>query len=192
MDKRAILIYILIVLLIIISVISFVMQKRIKQENMLADNIIIIEEKNVIEEEIIETSIGEEKTTPNTVLILKKEFIDCGHVINEKVLLPEEMVNLAKDDFIKKYPNWEIEHFSKDEIILSQKLYSFCGEHYLLKEEDGYINIYTVDEQEEISLKEKTNLSVKYLTEIDKINLKNGLMVYGKENLNKLLEDYET
>ena len=192
MNKKAIFIYIFIIVFIIIFAINFALQRGKKQDNMLADNIIVIEENRLIEEDIIETSIGEEKTTPNTTLILKKEYTDCGHIISDKVSMPEEMVNLTKDELNNKYPNWEIEEFTKEQVILSRKLDSFCGEHYLLKEEDGYINIYTVDEEENINLKERTSLSTEYLTEIDKINLKNGLMVYGVENLNKLLEDFET
>ena len=192
MNKKAIFIYVMIIVFIVIFSINYVFQKWKKQDNMLADNIIVVEENKLIEENIIETSIGEEKTTPNTILILKKEYKDCGHIISDEVLIPEEMVNLTKDELIKKYPNWEIEEFTKAQVIFSRKLDSFCGEHYLLKEEDGYINIYTVDEEENINLKEKTSLSTEYLTETDKINLKNGFMVYGIENLNKLLEDYET
>lgn len=192
MDKKAIFIFVLIMVFTVIFAVNFALQMGRKQDNMLADNIIIIEKNNIIEEEFIETSMEEEKTTPNTVLILKKEYTDCGHIISDKASMPEEMVNLTKEEIIKQYPNWNVEGFSKEEIILSRKLDSFCGEHYLLKDEDGYISIYTVDENGNVNLKQKTYLSIEYLTEIDKINLKEGLMVYGKENLNKLLEDYET
>ena len=37
----------------------------------------------------------------------------------------------------------------------------------------------------------ETDLYTEYLTETDKITLRNGIFVYGTENLNKVLEDYE-
>ena len=33
--------------------------------------------------------------------------------------------------------------------------------------------------------------TAEYLTELDMIDIENGLIVYGKESLNKLLEDFE-
>ena len=129
MNKKALFIIVIFFLIII-----FIFLKKDKKENMLADNIVIIEEE--IKEKTIETSLREEKTTPNTILILKNEYTDCGHEIINKSTIPFEMVNLTKNEIIKYYPNWDMESFSKKEIILSRKINSFCGEHYLLKEEN--------------------------------------------------------
>ena len=41
------------------------------------------------------------------------------------------------------------------------------------------------------SLYEKTNISSEYLTETDLINMQDGLEIYGKEELNKIIEDFE-
>ena len=38
---------------------------------------------------------------------------------------------------------------------------------------------------------EKTDISIEYLTETDKIDIEKGLKVYGKENLSQIIEDYE-
>ena len=38
---------------------------------------------------------------------------------------------------------------------------------------------------------QKTDISTEYLTDTDKIEIKNGLKVYGKENLSQIIEDYE-
>ena len=67
----------------------------------------------------------------------------------------------------------------------------FCNEHYILKEEQGVIAVYKVDKQGEETLYETTGISVEYLTESDKLELKDGIKVYGKEELNSMLENYE-
>ena len=41
-------------------------------------------------------------------------------------------------------------------------------------------------------LKEQGSLSCEYLPETDRINLKNGINIYGTEELNKMLEDFES
>ena len=38
---------------------------------------------------------------------------------------------------------------------------------------------------------QKTDISTEYLTDTDKIEIENGLKVYGKENLSQIIEDYE-
>lgn len=192
MSKRAIFIFVLIIIFIIFFVLGFKIQSKKEPNNLLDNNITLENTENILEDnEVIEVNASEEKTTPNTILILRKEYTDCGHTINSKASIPEEMVNLTEEEIIQKYPNWELEEFSKEQIVLSKTLDSFCGEHYLLTEEDGYISIYTVDEEENKALKEQTKISVEYLPETDRISLKNGLMIYGTENLNKLLEDFE-
>ena len=155
-----------------------------------------IEEKNEtsndIVNETIATSVEEIKITPNTTLTLKKYYKDCGHIIKDSAEVPEEMVNLTEEQVKEKYPSWTLDYFSKEEVTLSKELESYCGEHYLLIEEEGQVNIYTVDEEGNKTLKETTEIAFEYVPETDKIILKNGIYVYGKEELNKIREDFES
>lgn len=192
MNKRVIFIVFLVIVFIIFFFIGFTIGGKENENNVLNNNSVEKYIENIVDENnILEVNSAEEKTTPNTILILKKEYTDCGHTIKTMASIPEEMVNLNKEKIAQNYPNWELEEFSKEQVVLSRTLESFCGEHFLLTEEDGYISIYTVDEEENRTLKEATNISTEYLTEIDKISLQNGLMVYGTENLNNILEDFE-
>lgn len=151
------------------------------------------EEENIVEEEkIVETTGDDIKVTPNTLLILKRVYTDCGHTIINSAEIPEEMVNLNKQEVEKGYPNWEIEKFEKEEVILSKELNSFCGEHYLIIEEEGRVLIYSLDEAGNRTLKENTDIACEYLPETDKIILQNGIYVYGAEELSRIKEDFES
>ena len=66
-----------------------------------------------------------------------------------------------------------------------------CGEHFKLRVENGKVVIYLVSQEGRESLYEKTNISSEYLTETDLINMQDGLEIYGKEELNKVIEDFE-
>ena len=66
-----------------------------------------------------------------------------------------------------------------------------CDEHYLLKENNGYIAIYRKDNEGKEKLKETTQIVTTYLPETDRQSLKNGIEIIGKENLSLTLEDYE-
>jgi len=188
---RKIAIFIFIMLFIVLFIIGFTIQRRSdknkKHENNINTNIINTIDKS----QTIEVNSSDEKITPNTIMILKKKYTYCGHEIYSSASIPEEMVNLTREQLAEKYPNWEIENFSKEQIILSKKVNSFCGEHYQLIDENGEINLYSVDEKGKKSFKKKVDVAIEYLPETDRITLKNGLMVYGTENLNKLLEDFE-
>lgn len=193
MNKKAIFILILIIIFCICFYIGFSMQKNKKQKDIIRNDMLLNEMvDNINTNDIIETATQEEKTTPNTILILKKYYTDCGHAIENKATLPEEMVNLTEKEIKEKYVNWEIEKFTKEEIILTRTLESFCGEHYYITEEDGHISIYVEDEAGNRTLKEQGSLSCEYLPETDRINLKNGINIYGTEELNKMLEDFES
>lgn len=193
MNKKAIFILILIIIFCICFYIGFSMQKNKKQNDIIRNDMLLNEMvDNMNTNDIIETATQEEKTTPNTILILKKYYTDCGHAIENKATLPEEMVNLTEKEIKEKYVNWEIEKFTKEEIILTRTLESFCGEHYYITEEDGHISIYVEDEAGNRTLKEQGSLSCEYLPETDRINLKNGINIYGTEELNKMLEDFES
>lgn len=139
----------------------------------------------------IETNSREEKISPNCLIILKRYYDECQHTINEYLDIPNDLVNGTKADLQREYPNWEIQKYSNNEIVLYKEFNSNCGQHFILRNADGKINIYKVNENNEEELYEKTEISVEYLTETDKIEIQNGIRVNGVEELNQLIEDFE-
>ena len=133
----------------------------------------------------------EEKISPKATLTIKKQYTQCGHVINEYKEIPEELVNLTKKELEGRCENYEIEKFSTLSIILQKEESGFCGEHYILKQKDDVIAVYKIKEDGTQSLEDVTGICVEYLTENDKMQIKKGITVYGKEELNSMLEDYE-
>ncbi len=140
---------------------------------------------------ILETNSNEEKISPNCLITLKRHYDKCGHTTKEYIDISDDLVNKTKEDIKDKYPTWEIEKFSSGEIILYKECSGECDEHYILKENEGKINIYKINENQQEELYETTEISVDYLTEEDKKNIKDGIKVNGKENLNQLIEDFE-
>ena len=63
--------------------------------------------------------------------------------------------------------------------------------HYLIKNTDGYICIYFLDEKKREVLYKKTTISTEYLSKKDLENLNIGVEVIGLEEVNKVLEDFE-
>ena len=54
-------------------------------------------------EEDVEASSAEEKVSPNATLIIKKKHKNCGHITEETVSLPSEMVNKTQEEINTDY-----------------------------------------------------------------------------------------
>ena len=188
--------------LVILAVVSWIVAYFVTKSNKtskIADNNNYISEK--IEDECTEEYVEEHNTTAvtsveervsaNAILILKKYYIQCDHTINEYVELPKELVNMTKDEVQKHYPDWEVIGFEKGKVILYKEFDEVCGEHFKLRVENGKVVVYIVDTDGKESLYEKTNISSEYLTKTDLINMQDGLEIYGKEELNQIIEDFE-
>lgn len=163
-----------------------------KTENETYNTTVIEEEPYSVRNDItIQTTTEEEKVSPNAILILKKHYQECDHTIKEYAEIPEDFVNLTLEELQKEYADWKIEQFSPLEIIFIKEEQGVCNEHYLLKETNGVISVYRIEKSGEETLIEETGISIEYLTENDKMKIKEGIKVYGKEELNATLEDYE-
>ena len=148
-------------------------------------------EEQMEKQNTTEVSSTEEKVAANAILILKKYYTKCDHTINEYVELPQELVNLTKEQVQEKYADWQVIGFEKGKITLYKEFDDVCGEHFKLKIEDGKVVVYTVNNDGTETLYEKTNISSEYLTETDLLNMQDGLEIYGKEELNQVIEDFE-
>lgn len=151
-------------------------------------------ENNQVSEQnnqILTTTSDEEKTTPNTTFIIKKYYEQCGHTTTDYVEIPADFVNMTQKELEESYQDWQIKSFSSKEVILFKYENGFCNEHYVLREEDGVIVVYIIDENGNETLKEKTGIDTKYLPQTDLIAIKNGIYIYGNEELYTALEDYE-
>jgi len=136
-------------------------------------------------------SSTEDKVAANAILILKKYYQKCEHTINEYVELPQELVNMTEEEVQTEYLDWEVIGFEKGKVTLYKEFDDVCGEHFKLKVEDGKVIVYIVNNDGTESVYEKTNISSEYLTETDLINMQDGLEIYGKEELNQIIEDFE-
>lgn len=141
--------------------------------------------------DLVRTNNEEKKISPNCVLTLKIYYEVCGHLIEKKENIKETEVNMTEEQLKEKFNEWEIQKFASTEIVLYKQVGEFCNEHYLLKEKDGYIAIYQLDKDNNQSLIEITDISTEYLAKEDLENIRNGITIYTKKELNSVIEDFE-
>lgn len=190
----------LVIIVIIMGIITAVVlikprdnniEKVAKIDKNIDDDINEIAINNINSETVKETNTKEEKISPNAFITYKIKYKKCGHETTEYKEIPKEMVNLTKIELKEKYNDWNIEEFSDTNIILKKESKESCDEHFILKDKDGIVTVFKKDENGEEREYEITDISTEYLTDTDKINMKNGIEVNGIQNLNQLIEDFE-
>ncbi len=153
-------------------------QNLLKTENTVSENTVTVESQEI-------------KISPQAVLVMNKYYKECNHTITSVVEIPVDMVNLTEEKLQNEYPDWEIISFNSKEVSIYKEFDGVCGQHFVVRENNGVITVYSLNEDEEESVYEITDINTRYLPDADKEKIQNGLVVYGKNELNALLEDFE-
>lgn len=144
-----------------------------------------------VEYNSVQTVSSEERISPTAQVVMNQYYKKCGHTTKNKYSVPEEIINMNEKQVQKYYYGWKIDKFSSSELILSKVNPGICDEHYVVKDVDGLVNVYNLDDDGAESLVYSTEIETKYLPQEDREKLKNGINIVGKDNLSILLEDYE-
>lgn len=147
--------------------------------------------KETKEKEILKVSSNKEKTSPNAEMIFSTYYAKCGHIEVKKQEIEKDDVNKTEEEIKEKYKDWIVKSFNSNEIQLYKECNTICKNHYIVKEKDGVIAIYLLDENNEENLKKETDISTKYLPEEDKELLKKGIKANSYSELQRILSDYE-
>ena len=105
---------------------------------------------------------------------------DCTEQWNELNSLEQDNIQANSQESVRLSPKCSVIYETK---------YEKCG--HVSRDVDGKVVVNLLNENGEEKEFEKTDISIEYLTDTDKIDIENGLKVYGKENLSQIIEDYE-
>lgn len=147
--------------------------------------------ENIIENEVVSTSMQETRASHNCTITEKQYFKGCDHLVKEIKEIPEEWINWTEDQIKQQYADWKLESFTNNQIIVSQEKEGYCGKHYVIKENGEVLGIYTMDENGVETFKEDTDIAVRYLTEEDLAKVQAGIKAIGDDQLHSVLEDFE-
>ena len=138
---------------------------------------------------IIETMTNKEKTSPNAKIVYETFYTGCNHMSEEDIEV--EDVNQPEDYFKIKYNDWDVKNFSENKVELYKEAEGICDKHYVVKEADGYVAVYTLDSDGNQNLKEVTDILTTYLPEEDINLLEKGITANGDNELARIISDYE-
>lgn len=193
MNKKTIIILMLILITTIICLFAMLMYNlKTVQQIGSVNTTDISDVENIQNSLIVQTSSSEILISPNATITFFKHYTECNHTTRIKENVSSDMVNMSQIDFANMYSDWSINKFTSSEIELFKDFSGRCDEHFLVKANaDGYIDIFTIKKDNTLDLKEKTEIAIKYLSSTDIEDLKSGVILYGNENLNAYIENFE-
>lgn len=141
---------------------------------------------------LIETVVEETKLSPYAKMVIEKKFTKCGHSSVEVIDVPDELINMTEAEVMEKYKNWELRSFNSKEVSLFREIVANCNDHFVLKEKDGYLAIYSDVTEGTLNLKEVTDIDIASLPSGDVKSLEEGIYVYGQDELSSIIEDFNS
>lgn len=147
--------------------------------------------KNNNENYAIDASSSDVKTTPNTILIFESYYSKCGHSQIRSEKIKSEYVNKNQEDIQKIYSDWKIKFFSSEKIELYRDENSICDNHFVVRDMDGYVTVYNINKDGQEIIRDKTDISTKYLPKDDTDLLQNGIKANSMSELEQILADFE-
>lgn len=132
------------------------------------------------------------KISPYASLTIEKYFKGCGHTSVEVIEIPKELVNMTEEELQKKYEKWTIKKFEEKDIHLYREIDANCSSHFVVKEENGKVAVFAQITDKNIQLKETTNIDFDTLREDDKELIREGVELYGEDELSSFIEDFES
>lgn len=126
------------------------------------------------------------KITPSTKLVYQYYYEEDGQMIESEEQPPYFMIDMTREEMQEKYPDWQVQSFSEEEVVMRKSVQQKSHETYRLGIHEGYVAVY----YENGVIKDILDTPISALTEEERQRLEKGIVVTGEERLIRLLEDY--
>jgi hypothetical protein len=133
---------------------------------------------------LINSAKTPQKTIQGTITFNTK-YLKCNHCEIYEASTSENFND--ENDIKSKYPSWEIKNIENNSIHLEKTVDEYCCNHFFAVLNNNKIIICRLNDN---SVFREFYISLKYLTEKDLENLKQGIVFNSKKDLTTFLEDF--
>ena len=134
--------------------------------------------------------------TNNTKLVLRTYYEKTRDSTSKEMVLPKTLIGISLDELKRyleeNYVGWSIRDMNKDRVELYKVSNHVSPNHYIVKEYNGYITIFQVEEDGSMKLINQTEIPISSLSDMDRQKMSEGIIVKGIDGINQLLEDYSS
>lgn len=208
-DMKNLLIFCLAILLFSVGIIlgaelnSIGIEKKLAEESKKIDSIQDVVIRNVQngqndsisseeDERLKAVTAIKTKISPYATLTIEKFYKGCGHTTKETIDIPKELVNMTEEELQQKYEKWTIKEFKEREVYLYREIDANCSSHFVVKEDGGKVAVFSQITDNNVQLKEITDIDFDNLRDEDKELIREGVVLYGEEELSSFIEDFES
>ena len=85
---------------------------------------------------------------PDSAIKLKTVY-NCGHIETKTDKTPEIIIGKTKEEIEKINPEWKIDEFSENFILVEEQIDKPCENHYIIKLKDNTLYVYKQNNSEE-------------------------------------------
>lgn len=136
-------------------------------------------------------SVETNKTLLEATMKLERFYSKCGHTLYEEDSMERRYIGKTEDELTALFPNWQLKRFDPEQVVLHMELDAYCPDHYLIKEEDGYLVIFRSDKDTGLPLiVEAMEVSLEHLNQEALDEIKEGVIVDSIEGVEPLLENW--
>ncbi|MDD4075370.1 MAG: hypothetical protein PHC80_04695 [Eubacteriales bacterium] len=89
-------------------------------------------------------AIGQAGIHPQADVVIETAFGSCGHICSRQ---GEGVVGCTQSDLNERFPDYAIEEFNKDKVVLRQQKPGYCPAHLILTMAEGKTVIMQTDAQ---------------------------------------------
>ncbi|MBB6214853.1 hypothetical protein HNQ80_000938 [Anaerosolibacter carboniphilus] len=144
----------------------------------------------------VEETVNNNLVTEETKLIFKTYYEKSRDTLTKEekvpIVLIGEPLRSLQDYVSSHYIGWSIRGISEDFIELYRVKETLSPNYYIVKEKDGFIAIFQIDDSGNNILIDQTEIPIFGLGDIDQQKLKDGIPVKNLESVHQILEDYSS
>jgi hypothetical protein len=129
----------------------------------------------------------------DSIMVLERYYTGCGHYLIEEHPMENRYIGKNREELAQAYPNWTLKLFTPQRLVLRTEIDSYCPDHYMIKEENGFLVIFRPDKDTGIMLiVEATNIRLERLDSRLQEQLSQGIVVDGIEGVELFMENLES
>jgi hypothetical protein len=115
-------------------------------------------------------------------------YMSCGHEgVGEGPVL-SDIVGLNEKQLMEKYPQWRVDEFKPDKVVLIREIGGYCPNHFVIREDNGMVAVYDTAGK----LLRDTGIPLDILPGIVQDQIKEGIVVNSQEEVNAILENLDS
>lgn len=142
----------------------------------------------------VKSAVQKAKTTENTKVTFKRYYTKTQSIKEKTSMIDSDKIGLGEEEFGAKYESYTIESFSADNVVLIKDIDSYPKGYYkitaLKDNEDEFIAVYEYDNDGKEKLIEVTETPLELLDSDTIKEIKEGIVVEGKDKLYTVLQNY--